>query len=749
MLNSHDFRFLWVALEIEEICAQVCGADIRKALKSLPSSLTEIIERTIQRIIQAGKLHVCESAFMWVIGAKRPLRLDELQEAMALKLGQQFTDPERVITAIDRLPAWSENLLELDENSNTVHFIHTTIRQYITDAGPETRTKTVGIQEKFAHDRIGELCVMFLDFNDFKTSLMRPTMSPLPALSNTRALANVALRNRMSAKLASGLTQVMSKAPKAISAMDPLLFAVESFKQADHAAERLQQQHPFLRYASVHWLHHTCSRTLLNVNLKIWELCVSGKHPLARTPWPALPLSKPESIPMAGGEIDQAMEWAIANQHYNLAEHLVHFFVPFNYNTDTPSSVSWCFAKLARLEATALIQELVADQGSFGNIRMQAFVSAYLPIPTKPIEGEYQVEREMLSTIFHIARDLQPVDFDIIRQIVFTTTIKACNCPAIRFMLSSHPLLSSQRLAGPQKTPLQLACEIMGQSGYSDFYARQVVTLLLKHGASPEESWELRNADGFELPLLWAIRQNHYNVADLLFEHGADLFRTDSKSDGHITDAMSRLSSRCDFKVTRLLVRLGVTPPTRDKGKSFLHLISAYAKKAPKQAIELLETLKDSSWCDSQSVDSLGRTCLHRAAENCATSGLIGPLVQLGVYLDAKDQQGNTALHISATRRDVDFATELIVQGASTTIKNAHCQTAAEQVLAQKRAHNPSVYWGAPRLEEISELIRVLLTGHPPITLHISGPDGNWRNVLSADQEVSIIKDRLQRYYRE
>ena len=78
---------LWFALEIEDICSQVCEHDVLLALQDLPETLTETFNRALRRIIKQKKTRIAKDIFKWIAAAKRPLLSAELKEALSIRVG--------------------------------------------------------------------------------------------------------------------------------------------------------------------------------------------------------------------------------------------------------------------------------------------------------------------------------------------------------------------------------------------------------------------------------------------------------------------------------------------------------------------------------------------------------------------------------------------------------------------------------------------------------------------------------------
>lgn len=83
--NAHILGFYGVFFQIEDICSQTCDKNIRETIQSLPKDLPETYERALHRIRKGGKVDIATRVFCLVAGAKRPLSVEELREAMAVE----------------------------------------------------------------------------------------------------------------------------------------------------------------------------------------------------------------------------------------------------------------------------------------------------------------------------------------------------------------------------------------------------------------------------------------------------------------------------------------------------------------------------------------------------------------------------------------------------------------------------------------------------------------------------------------
>ncbi len=147
------------------------------------------------RVISRRNTAVAVKTFPWVATAKRPLTLDELREAISIEIGQPYLVPERLINGIDQLASWCENLVHVDEELKTVQFAHQAIHRFIIEVPRGLQVENFRVNLANADHHAGEICVTYLSFNNFKTTLAR---RPQPMkLVDPTAIATVALSPKL------------------------------------------------------------------------------------------------------------------------------------------------------------------------------------------------------------------------------------------------------------------------------------------------------------------------------------------------------------------------------------------------------------------------------------------------------------------------------------------------------------------------------------------------------------------------
>ncbi|EHK21120.1 uncharacterized protein TRIVIDRAFT_153261, partial [Trichoderma virens Gv29-8] len=300
--------FLWVVFQVDELSLQHCDDDIRAAITNLPRSLEETFDRAIDRVVSRGNATIAKKIFRWIAAAKEPLTLDQLREVIFIKIGQQYSKTERRSNGINHISSWCENLVHVDEELNTVQFVHQTVQQFFFKKCSKDRNSQFYIKLEDADHYLGEICVTYLNFNDFQTTLAR-RQQPLPPMPPI-AIADTALRSKW--KTAASISTILKFDTRGGSVAANAVEALASYRRDDtgESKERLHVGYPFLRYASNHWISHTSMfRKAESKTWNLWGKMILGQHDLVTRPWD----ENSKSI----------LEWSRKFHHYALIRLLI------------------------------------------------------------------------------------------------------------------------------------------------------------------------------------------------------------------------------------------------------------------------------------------------------------------------------------------------------------------------------------------------------------------------------------------
>ena len=97
LISKARGMFLWVFFQLDELCEAPSDAIIRRTLRDLPDGLGETYERILTKIEQKRmKKQIARKVFLWVLCARRPLRIEEIQEAVAFEPTDASWDSDKI-----------------------------------------------------------------------------------------------------------------------------------------------------------------------------------------------------------------------------------------------------------------------------------------------------------------------------------------------------------------------------------------------------------------------------------------------------------------------------------------------------------------------------------------------------------------------------------------------------------------------------------------------------------------------------
>ena len=148
---------------------------IRETLRDLPEGLGETYRRIMVTIIRSPlKARLARKVFAWATVAKRPLHVEELREAVAFGPEDKTWEEDKIPDEGPMLES-CRGLIVKDQDDETVHFAHHTVRQYLT-GGLSSRVYPIfEVPIWNAESLAGRTCVAYLSFSDFETQLTSTT----------------------------------------------------------------------------------------------------------------------------------------------------------------------------------------------------------------------------------------------------------------------------------------------------------------------------------------------------------------------------------------------------------------------------------------------------------------------------------------------------------------------------------------------------------------------------------------------
>ncbi|KAK6851002.1 hypothetical protein PG987_000636 [Apiospora arundinis] len=317
LVNGAQGMYLWAYFQIEEVCFQHCDQDIRQALKDLPRDLAEVFRRVLRRINIRRHGPAVRRVTPLVAAAKRPLSIGELREATAVEVGQHHLEASRLFNDMGSIASWSENLIQVDEDNDTVQFAHSAVKDYLVDISSDSDSTLADfhIDLEISDHQLGEICVTYLNFDNFKASVAfqpKPmTMSPMQIIPTVikPALGVRTMFSDLNIIPGGETVDLRRQLSSSLSAQSP------------SAEDTWKVSHPFLDYASTSWITHTKNfHQEKSKTWKIWESLLTHGDAFAKVPW------EEEGRPFRGATVtynDPLVNWASHNGHRAIIRHLI------------------------------------------------------------------------------------------------------------------------------------------------------------------------------------------------------------------------------------------------------------------------------------------------------------------------------------------------------------------------------------------------------------------------------------------
>lgn len=601
---------------INEICAQSCDDDIREVLDNLPKDLEETFNRALLRI-PSQRAKMVHRIFLWIAVAKIHLSLDEISEAVSIKIGERQSSPGRRFNHKESMVSWCGNLLHVNEEDETVQFAHRTIVDFITGKPSDPRLEQFHVRVDEADHYAGELCMTYLHRIDFQTSFTRRSKlgSEVPVIPPT-IVGHGKIRERIVSRLVR---------PQPSPRSGPQPFTIDTVARYagdtdDRGLDTIQTANPFLRYAHQYWILHT-DRFQPGVS-KTWDmlknLILDQGHGISVSH-----VSLPE--PFTKSNSSNQLHWAYNNRHGAI----LRIFLDARDETilraiDQLVLVSAINGDLEMLEATLRpnTPQVILD-------RSLLLASDFPPkIPHLTLVRIFMQHDEEGG--YEYSRPAEP-------RVPLTIAQKRDRAQVGSRLISAGS--NVRTLDQLDVTVLHMACE----SGLDE-----LVPLLIESGANPKA----RSETGLT-PLLIACEAGHDKVVERLLENGSHIYEHDhSGRTGIVIASEANLGW-----VLSVLIASG---PDFETSRAIANMALFAACKAGQYDTVMISL---ESGADLQAADSDGRTALLHACSFGHVS-LVLNLLAKGANIHAADNDGRTALLHACLAGSSLLVPDLLAYGA-------------------------------------------------------------------------------------
>ena len=249
-------RFLWVKFQLLAIREKKTDGQVLDTLNHLARDLPETFSRVLSKLIDHDDIDVGRRIFLWTAVAKRPLKVEELQQALAIEPLQQDWDLGSLINDMNKAIACCGHLIFIDEEVHTVHFTHSSVQQYLCSNIILDSSSDHYIDHEAANALVGAICITYLNFPMFRTQLARTHESEIQPSTNFQPprIASTVARDSLPPTL-----DANRAALRILIGRDKSSIATESatVDPGVHRRSEIQDEHLFFHYAQSFWLEHT------------------------------------------------------------------------------------------------------------------------------------------------------------------------------------------------------------------------------------------------------------------------------------------------------------------------------------------------------------------------------------------------------------------------------------------------------------------------------------------------------------
>jgi ankyrin repeat protein len=133
-LSRCDGMFLWVKLMVEHLQLQTCEYEMLNCLEELPEGLPQTYDGIMERINQLSRSQrmLAHRVLFWVITARRPLSVSEVQVLLAVQPKIQSFDERRMITDADSsILAVCGGMISYRGLEKKIYCTHFTVTEYL------------------------------------------------------------------------------------------------------------------------------------------------------------------------------------------------------------------------------------------------------------------------------------------------------------------------------------------------------------------------------------------------------------------------------------------------------------------------------------------------------------------------------------------------------------------------------------------------------------------------------------------
>ncbi|KAM0548199.1 hypothetical protein ACHAPJ_009998 [Fusarium lateritium] len=163
--EAADGMFILARLQFELLVGEPTARKIKSTLQALPKGSKQLFkayEKTMTRLENQspGHTHLARTVLAWIVNAKRPLTVKELQHALATEIGDPDLDQDNV-TDMSYILSACVGLIIVETESQVVRLVHYTAYEYLN----ENWASSISDSQR----NMAEICISYLLFETFSS----------------------------------------------------------------------------------------------------------------------------------------------------------------------------------------------------------------------------------------------------------------------------------------------------------------------------------------------------------------------------------------------------------------------------------------------------------------------------------------------------------------------------------------------------------------------------------------------------
>ena len=310
-----------MVFQIESLCSQMTDDAILLALEDLPQDLSETFNRILRKLYQSNdvELALCKKIFQIISVSKRPLSSEELRGALSVEVGNTEWNERNMINNITQALRCCGSLITVDEEHDTVHFTHHSVKQHLLSKFVSPDLIEFGVNLVEANLIMGDIIVTYLSMKIFGEEVAKATPVPMPVLEQQKINYPLEILKGSLPR-----SNIVNKAAlrwlksKEYHKHDLLSLSQNTPSETSESATQIRYERSFLVYSQTYWLHHTKDYDKTRDKLyRLWKHLLDSETKPADLPLALESCRRNGRFDFAAGG-NFASEWVVQNLHWAL-----------------------------------------------------------------------------------------------------------------------------------------------------------------------------------------------------------------------------------------------------------------------------------------------------------------------------------------------------------------------------------------------------------------------------------------------